>query len=205
MLSLGRREKVAQGSFLFTEGQRSDHVFIVMSGRLKLLKTSLDGKEILVEIRGPGQILGELGAVDGHLRSASARAISSVEVLAITVDSFSALLDSHPGLARAVLGSVVERLRESADRRLESGAGGVKSQLCGRLLELSANEEPEPGGQVEIRSPLTQQELADWIGVSRDAVVMALQQLRADGIVETGRRRIRICDPAALHRIAQSA
>ncbi|MGF1598162.1 MAG: helix-turn-helix domain-containing protein [Acidimicrobiales bacterium] len=74
------------------------------------------------------------------------------------------------------------------------------AQLCGRLLELVRGLPVEPDGSVELQPSLTQQEMADWLGVSRDAVVIALQRLRRNGLVETGRRRIRIVDPGPLRR-----
>lgn len=104
--------------------------------------------------------------------------------------------------SNAVLMSLARRMRQTVDRRVQAGVGDVRYQLCGRLLELLDKPDESTAGPVDIESPLTQQEFADWLGVSRDAIVIALQRLRADGVVETGRRRIRVLDVGELRRMA---
>ena len=202
--AVGRRCAYPTGSVLFVEGDEPRLVLVILEGRLKLTRTAVDGREVLIEFRGPGELVGELGAVDDVARSATATVVEPLEAIVIPATRFRRLLADRGTVALAVLTMVVGRLRQSAQRRLESGTSDALAKLCGRLVELAEDTEPAAGGVVEIPSPLTQQELAEWIGVSRDAVVIALRHLRERGWVETGRRRIRILDIEALRHAAIS-
>ncbi len=193
---------LADGDYLFRQADRSNSVYVVTSGRLKLIRSAATGREILLEIRGPGSLVGELGAIDDSLRSASARSVGRVEVLTVESARFNRMLAEHASVSHAVLRSLATRMRQTVDRRVQAGVGDVKNQLCGRLLELVDVPVNGTSGPIEVQSPLTQQEFADWLGVSRDAIVIALQQLRSDGVVETGRRKIRLLDVAKLQRMA---
>ena len=175
----------------------------MLEGRVKLTRTALDGREVLIELRGPGSLIGELGAVDDAPRSATATVAEPVDAIVIPAALFRRLLAERGTVALAVLSSVAERLRESAERRLESGTTDALARLCSRLVELAEQEESTAASAIEISSPLTQQELAEWIGVSREAVVLALRQLRERGWVETGRRRITVLDVEAVRRAAE--
>ena len=192
--AVSRRRTYAVGAMLFVEGDEATSVIVVVSGLLKLTRTAMDGRHVLIELLGAGHLVGELGAVDEKVRSATATAIAPVDALVIPAGRFRALLADRGTIALTVLSTVTARLRESADRLLESATADTTARLCSRLLELSAGGRLLDGGGIEITSPLTQQELADWSGVSRDAVVLAFRRLRASGWVVTGRRRIRIVD-----------
>lgn len=192
------------GDFVFHQGDIPTSAFILLSGRLKLITTSRAGQEVLIELRGAGTLIGELGVIDGRPRSTAARTIGPVRALSIPADQFQDLMAQRSPLSMAVLASVAHRLRESVDRRSASSSTGVMTQLCSRLLELSADQPVESDGSVDLRLPVTQQEIADWLGVSRDAVVIALQRLRDDGLIATGRRRIRIIDLRGVEELASA-
>ncbi len=200
--SVGVPRLLDDGRYLFRQADPSAAVYIVMSGRLKLVRTAANGREILVEIRGVGELVGELGVIDGRERSAAARAMGHVELLTIDAVKFGDLLTGEASISNAVLKSLAARMRQTVERRVQAGVGDVRYQLCGRLLELIDEPEVRTNEPVDVESPLTQQELADWLGISRDAVVIALQRLRTDGVVETGRRKIRVLDLDQLRRMA---
>lgn len=195
--AVGTRRTFENGAVVFREGDAPSFVFVIMSGRLKLTTAALDGRELLLELRGPGELIGELGVVDSTPRSATATAIDRLQVIVMGSAAFRQLMADRGNIALAVLTMVATRLRESGRRRLEDGTSDTVARLCGRLTELADDAEPAADGSIELR-PLTQQDLADWIGVSRDAVVLALRQLRDAGWVSTGRRRITIHDLEAL-------
>jgi CRP-like cAMP-binding protein len=199
----GRSRTYPAGSVVFLAGDDPRQVFVIQRGRLKLTRAALDGREVLIELRGPGEVIGELGAVDDVPRSATATVVQSMEAIVVPAPRFRQLLAERGTVALAVLTTVADRLRASAQRRLESGTSDAMARLCRRLVELSADVEPNAAGVVEIPSLLTQQELAEWIGTSRDAVVLVLRQLRERGWVATGRRRITVLDLAAVRRAAE--
>jgi CRP-like cAMP-binding protein len=200
--AIGRRRAYEVGDVLFVEGDEAHNVVVVLSGRLKLTRNSTDGREVLIELRGPGELIGEMGSIDDSPRSATATVTEAVEAIVVPAGRFRRLLVERGSVAFGVLSSTASRLRESNERRLEAGSGASLARLCGRLLELAAGCPPGADGAVVITSPLTQQELAEWIGVSRDAVVLGFRRLRQLGWVETGRRRIRILDIDAVRRAA---
>lgn len=200
--AIGTRRAYAEGSLVFFEGDPSTHVVIVISGKLKLTRSAVDGRSVLIEFRGAGDIVGELGAIDREPRSATATASSALEALVVPADRFRELLSNRGDVALAVLSTLTERLRESSHRRLESGTSDTVTRLAGRLVELADQQNPDAVDEVVLDSALTQQELADWIGASRDAVVLALRQLREPGWIETGRQRLRIRDLDALRRFS---
>ncbi|MGI9613791.1 MAG: Crp/Fnr family transcriptional regulator [Acidimicrobiales bacterium] len=194
----GIRRRYPAGASIWLDGDPPTHTFIMLGGLVKVTRTSLDGREVIIELRGRGTILGELAAIDSSPRSAAIMVIEEVEALVIQSAAFREILLNNGPIAFAVLEVVADKLRQATDRRLESGVGNAQARLCSRLVELAGSSQPTAEGVIEVKSPLTQQELADWIGVSRDAVVLAMRRIRELGWVETGRRTIRILDLNAL-------
>lgn len=182
------------GSVLFHEGDRADRVLVVREGRVKLVATEANGTEAVLAIRGPGDLLGELSAVDDRPRTATAVALDDVVCGVIEVGRFRAVLASEPDAAMALLQLVVARLREAERRRAEHGALDVVQRLARRLLELAGDTTTVQG--------LNQDDLAALIGGSRESVAKALQSLRQAGLVRTGRRAIELLDVEGLRRRA---
>ncbi|MDH4148090.1 MAG: Crp/Fnr family transcriptional regulator [Acidimicrobiia bacterium] len=205
----GVRRLVRRGEMIVREGEPSTSVVALLDGVAKVTKVATDGREALIELRGPGELLGELGAVDGAPRSASVTALTTISLLVIPAAAFRRLLADRAGVANAVLAVVVARVRRAGERQLEQTASSTTARVSGRLAELAESfgrprSEPRPGGRpeasrvIEVDSPISQQELADWVGASRDAVVRALTELRGDGVVETSRQRFTVLDPDRL-------
>lgn len=198
LAAAGVRRTYRAGTRLFLYGDEPTFSMIILSGVIKLTRASIDGREIIIELRGRGYLLGELGPIDAVPRNAAAVVVEDVEAIVLTATAFRNLLREQASICYAVLTIVSEKLRQATDRRLEAGVGDATSRLCSRLVELADATTVGPEGVIELQSPLTQQELADWIGVSRDAVVLAMRRIRDAGWVETGRRSIRILDLASL-------
>jgi CRP-like cAMP-binding protein len=192
-----------RGTALFHERQPSDRVLILQEGRVKLCSITEEGREILLAVRGPGDLLGELSAIDGEPRSATAIALEPVAALVIPPNAFTSFLESHPRAAVAIMQMLARRLRDADRKRVEFAAQDSIGRVAARLVELSERfgEEAESGG-VRITLPLSQDELAGWVGASREAVSKALQALRNLGWVETHRRGITVHDLEALRRRA---
>jgi CRP-like cAMP-binding protein len=190
--------RLADGEHLMREGEAPASVGIVLRGVVKLTKTALTGRVVLLDLRGPGDVLGDLGAIDDRPRSASAVALGEVESLMVPVDQFRRLLVERPAISQALLVTLAQRLRDSSTRQLELGAIDVVGRVCQRVLELAASHGEATNDGVLIRDAISQQELAEWSGVSRDGVVRALQELRRAGAVETGRQRVLVRDLSLL-------
>ncbi|WP_300013699.1 Crp/Fnr family transcriptional regulator [Pseudonocardia sp.] len=199
----GRHRRWPTGSSLFLDGDRSSTVLVIVSGRVKVFSLTENGDEILLAVRGPGALLGEMSAVDGSSRSASVAALEPVVALVVGVPDFVEFLRTHPGAAMVLLRLVISRVRDSDRKRVEFGAFDIAARVAGRLVELADRfGEPVPDG-VRIAVPLSQDELAGWVGASREAVAKALRVLRDRGLVTTGRRTMTVLDLDGLRRRAR--
>ncbi len=191
------------GTALFQEHEVSDRVMLLVRGRVKVASVSEDGREAVLAFRGPGEVLGELSAIDGQPRSAGVLAVDPVEAIVIPAADFRAFLERSPKATLWILARVVGRLREADRKRAEFGASDTIGRVAARLVELAADYgQEQPDGGVRIDLPITQEELASWVGSSREGVNKALHTLRGLGWVATERRAITVIDMDALRRRA---
>jgi CRP-like cAMP-binding protein len=198
----GRRRRLARGAILITEGARPDAVYLVLSGHVKIYSTTGRGGEVVLAVRGPGSLIGELAAIDDEPRGASVCALEPIEVLAVPAQAFRQFLSANPGATLTLMRMLTGRLRDADRKRVEFGAYDAVSRVALRLVELADRfGEPAPPG-VRITLPFTQDDLAGWVGASREAVVKALRTLRTLGYVQTQRRTVVVSDLPALRRRA---
>ena len=192
--ALATRRRFPKGSTLLSEGDHSGRVMVLSSGLVKICNFTAEGKEVVLELRGPGQVLGELAAIDGQPISASVLALEDVEVLVLSAKDFKDFLSESPGAAVALLELTVARLREGDRRRAEFGALDAVTRVAARLVEMAERFGEETAEGLRITVPISQEELAGWIGASRESVSKALQALRSRGLIETHRRGITVVD-----------
>jgi CRP-like cAMP-binding protein len=191
-----------RGTALFHERQAADRVLVVLQGCVKLSCVSDGGKEVVLAIRGPGDLLGELAAIDGEPRSATATALEPVEALSLSAGDFRSFLEAHPRVGLALLRVLTRRLRDADRKRVEFAAEDTMTRVAARIVELSERFGDKVARGLEIDLPISQEELAGWTGCSRDSVVNALQAMRGLGWIETQRRQILVRDIDALRRHA---
>lgn len=202
LTALGVRRSYPRGSAVFHERQEADSVLIVLEGHVKVSRSSPMGKEAVIAFRGPGQLLGEMAAIDGRVRSATAVAIEDLSALVFPASHFLGFLHDHSHATFVLLQALSARVRDDVARLLELSAYDTLGRLSMRLLELAdLHGEPCSDG-VRISLPITQEELAGWIGASREATIKALHTLRKLGWLRTGRREITVLDLDALRRRA---
>ncbi len=201
LYAAGRPRRWDRGATMFTEGDVSDWVLILTSGRVKVSSHTAAGTEVVLAVRGPGALLGEFAAIDGLPRSATVTALEPVE--GITVRDFSSYLQANGRVAVLLMQMVTGKMRDSDRKRIEYGAFDTTGRVATRLVELAERYgEPDNGG-VRVALPLSQDELAGWTGASREAVSKALRSLRDRGLIETGRRRVIIHDMEGLRKRAR--
>jgi CRP/FNR family cyclic AMP-dependent transcriptional regulator len=196
------RRAYERGQALFHEQGTADRVLVLLTGFVKLSRLSEDGREVILAIRGAGDLLGEQSAIDGRPRSATATALDPVTAMALSSDDFVRLLERNPRVALVVLRMLSHRLREADVQRVDLSLQDTMSRVAIRILELSERFGDNAGAGVEISLPISQEELAGWTGCSRDSVVKALQSMRTLGWIETGRRRITVRELDELRRRA---
>jgi CRP/FNR family cyclic AMP-dependent transcriptional regulator len=199
----GHPRRLRADAPLLVEGTRSDKVVVVISGRVKVFSSAEDGTEVVLAIRGPGALLGELAAIDEQPHSASVSSLEPVEVLTVGLRGFTAFLQAHPRIMWLLMRILTDRLRDADRKRVEFGVYDTLSRVAHRLVELADRfGEPSDSG-IRITLPFTQDELASWVGASREAVTKALRSLRACGYVRTQRRTVTVIDIEGLRRRAR--
>jgi CRP/FNR family transcriptional regulator, cyclic AMP receptor protein len=195
LTSLGRRRAYDTGERLITEGGSDTHVIVLVDGRVKVTCNEEDGTEVLLSIRGAGDVVGERAAIDRDVRSATVTALRPCSARVLSADDFFAFVDAH-GLERPLLQLAVARQREGQLIRVELSTLPVARRLVRTLLRLgdAMGAGAGPGGAVAVDLGMPQEELARAIGASRSQVAAYLGRLRREGIVSTGRRRVVILD-----------
>jgi len=190
----GRRQRLRPGTVLFSEGDASNRVVLLVSGRVKVSSFSEDGHETVLGYRGAGDVLGELAAIDGEEHLATVTVVEAGEALVLPADRFVAALEGQPGLALVLLRSIVGRLRDADRKRAEFTALDVVGRVAHRLVELAERYGQPADGGILIDLPISQRELAGWVGSSREAVNKALQQLQRRGLITAERRHLVVLD-----------
>lgn len=203
LAAAGRARRYPVQSVLLAEGTTSRNVIVVRAGRVRITTMSADGHETTLAVVGPGEVLGEISALDGRPHSATATALDPVEALVIQSPEFLQVVQDNGRLGLSLLRTVISRLRAADRVRAEFGSRDVLQRLCSLLVELQRDHGERDGdGGVRIATALSQEELATWLSASREAVNRALAHLRTLGLVETGRRRLTVRDVPRLERMA---
>ena len=194
---LGRITVFPAGALLCVEGDPATHVYVLMDGWVKIRSVTDDGHELVLALRGQGEVVGELaGETDGY-RTASVQAIGTVRALIVAYEKFSSFLDSHLGAGHAYRRMFAQRWNDAESMlRTRSVTNGAQ-RLAGLLLDLADQRNSE----VQM-AMLTQEELASLVGTSRATVTRALSNWRRRGIIRTGQRDLTITDLGALRKIA---
>lgn len=201
---LGRARRVGANQALFLEGDQPRGVYFVVSGLLRIETTTADGRVVLLDLSASGDLIGELGVVRAMSRSAAAWAVEESVLLEVSAHDFLAALRADSALGIEVLSRTADRLGEITFQLVEASAFNAASRTAARLLRLAdiaglSLTGPDP---VAIKMPITQNQLAEWAGLRREAVVAGLAKLRSLGIITTGRMRVTVLDAAGLRRIA---
>ncbi len=197
----GRPRRWDRGTTVMSEGDTSEWALVLMEGRVKVSSHTSSGTEVVLAVRGPGALLGEMSAIDGSPRSATVTTLEPI--VGVVIRDFTGFLQEHGRIAVLLMQLVTERLRDSDRKRIEFGAFDTTGRVATRLIELAERYGEKTNGGVRVALPLSQDELAGWTGSSREAVSKALRTLRDRGLIETGRRRVVVHDMDGLRRRAR--
>ena len=202
LLELASLRTYETGHVVVRQGERVRDVHVMLDGRVAVVRTTPQGREVLLALRGPGDTLGELAALDPAPREATVTALEDLSSLVVPGARFAAYLAERPVAMQAMLQLLARRLRESDRRLVDTRAQEARTRLARHLLELGARYGVASEQGLELDVPLSQQQLADWVGVSREAVSAGLRRLREQGAVSTGRMRITLLDVDRLRTVA---
>src|SRR3970282_2181132 len=188
------RKSVSRSPTVMAGGDPTDTLYIVLSGRLKVMMSDAEGKEVILTILGPGEFFGEMGLIDDEPRSASVVAIEACELLYISKRDFKKSLAETCEMAMAVRRGLVRRLRE-ADRKIGSLA---LLDVYGRVARLLLDMSEDVNGQKMVTKRLPKQDIAKMIGASREMVSRVMKDLQLGGYIETRGSILRLRDNIVL-------
>lgn len=205
LLALLRRRTFNRNASLLRAGSAGDEVVLVISGRVRLVAYGADRREVVLGIRGPGELIGEMAAFGSQRRTADAVAVDDVEVGLLPAGTLREFLRDHPDAALVLIRMLVWRLGEATRDVVDLATRDSVGRVAKRLLELSAAHGAPTDGGTRIELSLSQDELARWTGATRETVSRALRLMRQLGWVATDHRTITVLDAEALReRVGES-
>lgn len=202
LLEIGRPCHFGSGEHLMRQEEPGDPVLLLHEGHVKATFVEPQGKEIVLSFHGPGDVLGELSFVRAEPRSSNVVAIEPVEAQALAAVDFRAFLSHRPDAALALFDAIGRRFRDANRTQVQFGASDTIGRIAARLVELCERHGHRISEGIEIRLPITQQDLGGWTGASRAGVASALRTMRNLGWIKTERKRITVLE---LHSLALRA
>ncbi|WP_241661210.1 Crp/Fnr family transcriptional regulator [Thermomonospora catenispora] len=194
------------GEALTFEGDVSAHMLVILDGWAKVVSPTDSGKEVVLAVRGPGDMVGEISAMFDRPRTATVQALVPLRALSVPAARFKAFLDEHPRSWWPLMATIVDRMGELGNRlRVNAGADGTcrLAHLLVHLAEVSLRyTEPGPDGQIPILPPLSQADLGSWVDASRETAARGFGELRERGLVQTAYRKVTVLDLPGLREFA---
>jgi CRP/FNR family cyclic AMP-dependent transcriptional regulator len=192
------------GQVVFREGDDSDTCYVVFQGHARAIRSHSDGRTITLATFGAGEVFGELAMFDDEKRSATVEAIDAVEAIAILGPDMRRMLREHPEISAKLVTTLGRRLRAANERLASQSFQTVQSRVAQVISQLVAQEhsEADDGGEAtgDVVLTVTQAEVAQLAGSSRESASRFLAVLERAGIVSQGRGKITVHDAAALER-----
>ncbi len=201
--ALAAQRSYRRGEILFSAGDAGDALFGVVSGRIRISAGNADGREIFLNIMAPGDTFGEIALLDGGPRTATATAIDASELVSLRREPLFGLLEKEPRTALELLRLCGERLRWTSGLLEDAALLDAPARLAKRLLSLCKLHGEDAAGGRAVK--ISQEELANFLGVTRQAVTGQLQEWKAKGWVGLGRGTVVLHDAAALTRQVNAA
>ena len=199
---LGRSQSYRAGDVIMRQGDPPDFLLIIETGVVQIVSNDPYGSQVVLGLYGAGDIVGEIAVIDKKVRSATAKALTNVKVSVISATSMNAFLDKHPWVMKSLLITLSNRLRKST-LQLNTIVGQTVDERLVKLL-LDYADRFCPASTQKLVIPLSQQDLADMVGASREAVVKALRDLRKKGLIETARKQVVLLNVERLRTVDRS-
>ncbi|MDF9715766.1 Crp/Fnr family transcriptional regulator [Nocardioides sp. ChNu-153] len=195
--------RLRRGEVLFHEGDSGDKLYVVLDGKVKLGRTSADGRENLLAILGPGQMFGELSLFDPGPRSATVTAVTESTFASLSHDDLQGWIEGRPSVARGLLAQLAARLRKANDVVADLVFSDVPGRVAKALIDLADRFGRTADDGVHVHHDLTQEELAQLVGASRETVNKALADFTSRGWLRLEPRSVVIMDIERLSRRAR--
>ncbi|CCH77861.1 putative transcriptional regulator with cyclic nucleotide-binding domain protein [Nostocoides japonicum T1-X7] len=203
LMSSMTRTHMERGDVLFHEGDRGDRLYVIAEGKIKLGRTSPDGRENLLAILGPGEMFGELSLFDPGPRTATATAIAETQLLGLGHEQLQEFLTSRPRVALTLLAALARRLRRTNESLADLVFTDVPGRVAKALLDLAKRFGRQTEDGIMVSHDLTQEELAQLVGASRETVNKALADFATRGWLKLEARAVLLQDVDRLKRRAK--
>lgn len=203
MLATGSTRRLPRRAILFAAGDSADTLYLLVTGRIKLVRANADGQEVIVRFIGPGDPLGAVAVLPATTYPATAEIVDDAELAAWSGPTLEAILASHPELATVLLGLVTRRMREVQGQLQELATERVARRVARALLRLAAQLGRKTDAGILLDLPLSRQNLAELTGTTLFTVSRLLSAWESEGLLEVGRERVLIRSPHGLVRIAE--
>jgi CRP/FNR family transcriptional regulator, cyclic AMP receptor protein len=195
--------RLARGDRLFDEGDDGDQLYVVLDGKIKLTRASADGRENLTSVLGPGEMFGELSLFDPRPRTMGAVAVTDARLAALDHDDLRKWLADKPEVAMHLLRALVQRLRRTNDVLSDLVFTDVPGRVAKALLDLAERFGTQQDDGLQVNHDLTQEELAQLVGASRETVNKALADFVARGWIQLHPKSVLLIDPERLRKRAR--
>jgi CRP/FNR family transcriptional regulator, cyclic AMP receptor protein len=192
-----------RGERLFSEGDTGDKLYIILAGKIKLTKSAPDGRENLLSVHGPGEMFGELSLFDPIPRTSSATAVTNAELAGVAHDFLRTWLSTRPGVAMHLLQALAQRLRRINEVKADLVFTDVPGRVAKALLDLAERFGSATPSGIQVHHDLTQEELAQLVGASRETVNKALADFAARGWLQLAAKSVLITDVDRLRKRAR--
>ncbi len=195
--------RAKKGEVFFVEGEPGDRLYVITEGKVTLGHSASDGRETLLAVLGPGEMFGELSLFDPGQRTATATALTDAVVLGLGRDSLRPWLTGRPEVAEKLLQALAQRLRRTEDAMADLVFSDVPGRVAKALIELSEKFGVYRDGELFVEHDMTQEELAQLVGASRETVNKALAEFVNRAWLRVEQRSVTILDLERLQRRAK--
>lgn len=203
LFQVTQAEKYRPREFIFMEGDPSLWLYIVESGRVKILKHSRGGKDVVLELLGPGELFGGVAVLEKRPYPATAQAMETTEALKIPRDALLTLSERHPSIVREMALMIGRRLRTAHEAVKSLAVEPVEPRLAASLMRLADREGKPFKGRIELPYHLTRQSLADMAGTTVETTIRVVSRWIKKGLVADDSGRLVLKKPDALRAVAQ--
>jgi len=198
-----QRRSYKRGDIIFVKDDAGQSMFIVEDGAVRIYMPGAQGTDLTLAVMQPGEFFGDLSLLDGRPRSASAEAARDTTLLTLERDDLTELVRSRPDAALAILTEIAQRLRETDQMASDLAFLDVSGRLARRLLDLASSYGKPRDGGIMINASITQEELANMIGVTRESVNRNLGMFTRLGLIGREGRRIVVKNPEGLRKYCE--
>ena len=190
--------------YIFLEGEAPEALFIIRTGKVKVLRHSTDGKDVVLRVCGPGQMLGTVAVFDGGGYPGTAQVIETCSVLIIARNDCLTLVNRYPIFALTVITDLGTRLRSSAEQIRSLAVERVEQRIARVLLKLAETAGSDAAEGRVIEMPLTRQDVADMTGTTVETAIRVMSKFRRNELIRTRRGKVVLVSVAALQEIAEA-